>query len=411
MAIIIAIFIAMVAFTTSAIIATREQQNLQVTRLGSKNVQRRTAVRGAANHLLSMLRRGEGENYTKTSPLILDIGEVKSIEVWSFLDPNHPDVRHVQAANGGILSSTALGIVAPRSSEVFIKQNQSLYSREANELAWSPVPAPPQIVYDASGASLSLPNIHLGDILSNDDGKLVVETISATLNRSAIHIWDSETQSWSTVPPLPSFSFTNGQVQVGTSFQPANVTGLDDDKIYTLVSDGLATFDLENQTWDFQSLVVPHRSQGQVSHGADEGLFWVGESDPQTGQAWLTTVEDGVRSQLPVPDEYLAPVGKLDDVLYASLGEDTLKWTGGSWVTVPTPAELDGYRLEDIDAEGKFVYSKPGSLARWTLGGAQLAEEYSTPGGAGSFVPARSIAGGGSKIPGASPLLEVVTSY
>lgn len=415
-----AIFVAMLAFACATVVALRARHDLQLSRLGARKVQRQLAVQGAVNHLLSMLRRGQGTEFTQATPLVLNLGQVQAVKVWSFQDPSVPDVLHIQAEHLGSVSTKSLVVKPPRESVVYFEDNNQLYSREPAALGWTQLPPHPPTVFDQTGASGNLPGGEVQDIQANHDGKLLVEVYEGpNLTRQdqsgltgwqqAVSIFDSESQTWTTVPPLPDFRFSGGTLQLETDFQPIMLDGATDDQVYSLTTGGLAIFDLNTGSWSYQTRPAGEKGRFAAA-GGDQFVVQMGHQP--SGSYWLSKYEAGNWSVISVPDEHLIPRG-IDEEgkLYADHNGATKVWDGENWQTLSPPPQLAGYTLRAVDAEGALVFGTPsGQVARWDLD--TQVEEYMIPSGTDLYYSDwRQLGGGGQITPGALPGLEVVSSY
>ncbi len=427
MVIILAIFVAMFAFTSATIIALRVRQDLSTSKLGAERATQRLAVKGAVNHLLSMLRRGEGAQYVSGSPLKVTVGEVRDIAVWSEPDSGLSGVTHIRAERGGIESSKTVVDDPVRDSKIFFHADQKIYSRQPGDSSWSTLPAPPTVLYDVAGQAHTaqlhpLGNASVNDAEASQEGDLVVATsdVSGSDDHYAVHHWDDTSQVWLTLPPVPSFQFVGGTLQINPSYQPVSADGVSEGVVYSMTGGGLATYDLSQQQWSY----FPYPALGERGRFATAGggRFVTEMQDSVSQSRWLGVFEDGAWSRVDLADQEfsLRGVNTDGDILGAVFDPLTQDWTtqiysGGSWHSPSLPAAIQGQELRAVDASGGLLFSGGATMATlWNEEDGSLSD-FTLPSGTtlrpSNASEARQLAGGGKEVVGALPGLKVVSTY
>jgi hypothetical protein len=431
--VILAILIALMAFTGATIIALQVQHDMQTAQLGAKQAARRMAVKGAVNHLLSMLRRGVGTEYDEESPLKLTVGPVEDISVWTVPDSIFPDVRHIRAEFSGITFTKTVVARPVRDSKEFFEHNNNLFSRTPGDPNWTSLPSPPTTGYNFLGQSVTidLPPVgtaEISDIEAGEDGQLVATVYQPDPSGGfqGVHVWNDDTQAWSTLPPLPTFSFGISGLELGTTFDPYQVDGITEQKIYSVTSGGLAIYDLDQQQWNYHSLPsLGHREKFSATGG---GKLVVAMKDSFTSNRWLNVFDDGSWSNIPIgsgsqlPHLELTPRGVNSDgeVFGAKYDSGTSSWLtqfygNGQWQTMSVPNQVSGLELRDVDASGALVYSDGTTdLAVWNEK-ENTVEVLDVPAGTSIYptnvTEGRQVAGGGNNVDGVPPELKVVSSF
>lgn len=432
-AVLIAILVSLMAFTASSVIALQLRHDMRTAQLGAKQVSRRIAVKGAVNHLLSMLRRGEGTEYDSESPLILSIGDVEEISVWTVPDPIFPDITHIQAEAGGISFTKTVVNQLVRDSKEYFEDNNVVYSKKPEDSSWNTLPTPPTTAYNILGQNVTIElhpvgSAEISDIEASEDGQLVVTVFQPdpSTGFQGVHVWDDDAQTWTTLPPLQSFSFGPGGLEPGSSYQTYQVDGMTEGKIYSVTSGGLAVYDLDEGQWNF--FTTPSTGYREKFAAAGGGKLAIAMKDPFSSNRWLNVFEDGSWSNLPIgPASQLAhleltPRGiNADGEIYGTKYDpNTLSWRtqvfkDGSWQMVNTPPEVSGLELRDVDAAGALVFSNGNSSLQVWSQKQDTVELMSAPAGAQILGSAgfegRPVAGGGAPVQGAPPELKVVSSF
>jgi hypothetical protein len=425
-AVIMAILVAMISFTSATILALRIRHDLATADLGAQQASRRMAVKGAVNHLLSMLRRGEGTEYVSSSPLSVTIGGVEDVKVWTEPDAIFPDISHIRAELGGISFTKSVKAEPVRDSKVFFESNNQIFSQEPGDLTWNSIPSPPSIVYDMFGQpqTLLLHPAGLGeiqDLEASHDGKVLATVFTSNGGNSlqGVHLWDDESQTWSTLPPIQGFYYDTYGLQFRSTYEAAQIDGMSEGKIYSLTSGGLAVYDTNQQQWSH----YPPPAIGERGHFSSAGGGKLAVDMTQNANRWVSVFKNGSWSTLSLPpNSSLTPRGinRDGDVYGTQQDAVTQKWTtkvysNGTWQSVAPPPQLDGLELRAVDAAGGLVFNDgTKDLIVWNEGDSTVDSSTVPPsttlyGSQGS--EGRQLAGGGKEVIGALPELKVVSSF
>lgn len=215
MAIVSALFVAMVCFLLSTALIAKVREDLALTRLSARNAQKYFAARGAAAEVLATLKQGGRgpEDYPQDEPWTLEFPESELLaRCWVVEDDTHPGVYHIHAVvepQHFTLTIATSGEPGPVVFAGVTLDNPigfgvvSLRVNDGKGEDWEELPSPPTTVYDTTGALVDATGRHLTNHYTADDqGHLFVERCLPGVG-TALYRYDHSSGQWDTLPSVP----------------------------------------------------------------------------------------------------------------------------------------------------------------------------------------------------------------
>lgn len=383
MALVIAVFIAMISLFFLTVLTAAARHGAGWSNDSERETKRYYTARGEVAELHARVLSGEDLSmYTEDDPLVLD-GLYEQMTAWTFYDGN---IIHLHSLVDGVHSTRVIVLAGGGDAITFSNDLDQLKYNRPGDSTWTDLPTPLQQGHDSDGNLIPFTTAGMSvNYSANHQGELVA-SFAYTPTGSA-QLYDSETETWSLLPPRPTVTYSGDTLVTGSTFNVPRGLFLTEDSIYTFENIGsgpptgtvygksiLQIFDRTTETWS--SVKGPDNGYqnftskpGAIDSNGD--LYATVFEDGDNGQQLIVKYTGGTWEEIPLPPgtSQAVEVEALGhgDELFVKRGDTLYKRDSDGWAAVDIPTNDEGDsvgHLDSVDADGSLLFQDGESIYR-----------------------------------------------